>query len=453
MHFLKVIFAIFLCSFSWVGTVLAATEDLNLQNKNQCLGRTIFNTASDITWHLLDERWTYTDRTGLGIYSPDIRLADKQLSYGVDPTNRSSSLVTVEVSPKTTIEVFDDLVGRHSPSEFESKKRVLQNKIDELSVKRTNELYDVDLEQYESIHQKERELSKLIKRLEKASVEIFVLNDFIKQFKGENRPTEHFEIELKAYEEEYKTYPTDKRYTEEIAFDFGMPDGYGAPYPDKLVVLVWRDERIYRFAFGQQSDYSHKRSSFEKLVPIAKELLSRFRTRGEFEIPEETGFCIPFGFVADDGKAPYQITMAWHPTDNPELLYSLSLSDNIDKAMNLLSVLTAQAIGNPYPSVGNIETFGPTSIEIGERGGIIGGKYFQPMGPKMDSAKAAERYIITAGHANRGLNPSLVLKAKSISETQPQSFADAKADFLQTLKSFRLLPGIKRLADNEQAKK
>lgn len=430
---------------------LASPENVKTQSKTECLGRSLFDIQSNITWHLNDERWDYTDGTGFGVYSPDIRLADKQLSYGSDPTDPAYGLVTIEVSPKTTIDIFNDLVGRHSPSEIEAKKRVMQKKLDIISSSLTGDLSRSNPKKYKSLLDEERTLSKSLARIDKISSELVLLPDLISNLKKQNRPIEKLEAELKAYKEEDKTYPTDEQYAKEIAFDFGMPDAYGAPYPDKLIVLLWRDERIYRFAFGQQSNYSEHRSSFEKLVPVARELLARFRTRSEFEIPQESGFCLPFGFIADDGKAPYSITMAWHPTNNPELLYSLSLSDDIGKALNLLPVLTSPIQGNPFPNAGTIETFGPTSVEIGTREGIIGGKYYKPENPATDKSESAERYIITAGHANKGFEPSLVLKAENYSSKQSQSFEQTKAEFLATLKSFRLLPGMEKLSGDTQA--
>jgi hypothetical protein len=423
----------------------ADTKSTVQQSRTECLGRSQFEIKSEITWHLLNDQWTYTDGIGFTTYSPDIRLADKQLSYGSDPTNDAYGLVTIEVSPKTNIETFTDLAGRHHPDITVAKERVLKNKIDKISEAMTGNLSRSDPKQYKALDDEIDELSEKLKRVRKISTELVVLADFINQFKRENRPYKHFEVELEAYKKEFDTYPTDELYAEQSAFDFGMPDAYGARYPDKLIVLLWRDDRIYRFAFGQQSDYSEHRSSFEKLLPAARDLLARFRTRAEFEIPKETGFCLPFGFIADDGKAHYSITMAWHPTDNPNLLYSLSLSDDIGKALNLLPVLTTPIMGNPFPSAGVIQTFGPSKVQIGSRTGIMGGKYYKPTDPQGKETEATERFVMTAGLANKGYEPSMVLKAENYASTQVRSFEQSKEDFLNILKSFRLQPGMDRL--------
>ncbi|MFP6830751.1 MAG: T6SS immunity protein Tli4 family protein [Pseudomonas sp.] len=445
MHSIKSIYTLISCCFLLAQGVQAETNTATQQSRTECLGRSVFDIKPELTWHLLNDQWTYTAGTDFTTYSPDIRLADKQLSYGSDPTNDAYGLVTIEVSPKTDLETFNELVSSHRPDITVAKERVVKNKIDKISEIMTGDLSRSDPAKYKSLQKQRLDLRKTLTRIRKVSTELVVLADFISQFKRENRPYEHFEIELEDYKKEFDTYPTDDLYAEQSAFDFGMPDAYGARYPDKLIVLLWRDDRIYRFAFGQQSDYSEHRSSFEKLLPAARDLLARFRTRAEFEIPKETGFCLPFGFIADDGKAHYSITIAWHPTDNPNLLYSLSLSDDIGKALNLLPVLTTPIMGSPFPSAGEIQTFGPSKVQIGSRTGIMGGKYYKPTDPQGGETEATERFVMTAGLANKGYEPSMVLKAQNYASTQVRTFEQSKEDFLSILKSFRLQPGMDKL--------
>jgi hypothetical protein len=52
---------------------------------------------------------------------------------------------------------------------------------------------------------------------------------------------------------------------------------------------------------------------------------------------------------------------------------------------------------------------------------------------------------MTAGLANKGYEPSMVLKAENYASTQVRSFEQSKEDFLNILKSFRLQPGMDRL--------
>ncbi|VVM58792.1 hypothetical protein PS619_01179 [Pseudomonas fluorescens] len=441
-HFWPIFLTILMTGFQNTQAASKASSD---SSKTECLGRTVFETREDITWHLLDERWDYSDGTGLGSYSPDINLADKQLSYGSDPSDNAFHLVTIDVTPKTTIDTFNKLVRRHSHGSLEAKKRVIQGEINEISSEITEELSKSNQAKHQVLSKKNKDLNASLERLDKVSSELVLLPALIDQFEEQGRPTDKLVAELKAYQKEFDSYPTDELYAEQSSFDFGMPDAFGVRHPDKLIVLLWRDEHIYRFAFGQQSDYSEHRSSFEKLLPAARDLLARFRTRAEFEIPKETGFCLPFGFIADDGKAHYSITMAWHPTDNPNLLYSLSLSDDIGKALNLLPVLTTPIMGSPFPSAGEIQTFGPSKVQIGSRTGIMGGKYYKPTDPQGGETEATERFVMTAGLANKGYEPSMVLKAQNYASTQVRSFEQSKEDFLNILKSFRLQPGMDSL--------
>ncbi|MBF6035948.1 hypothetical protein H8F23_22090 [Pseudomonas sp. P155] len=445
MRPIKPIYILLSCYFLLTQTAQAENANTTTITNTECLGRSLFDINQDTSWHLLNDQWDYTDRLNFATYTPDIRLEDKELNYGSDPTNDAYSLVTIDVSPKTTFETFKKLVDRHSPSVVEAKERVIKNKIEEISVAMTGDLSRSDPDQYKSLEDERDELREKFDKLGRATIERVLLPGLITEFKEQKKPTEKLELELETYQKEFDSYPTDELYAEQSSFEFGMPNAYGARHPHKLIVLLWRDERVYRFAFGQQSAYSRHRSSFEKLLPAARDLLARFRTRAEFEIPKETGFCLPFGFIADDGKAHYSITMAWHPTDNPNLLYSLSLSDDIGKALNLLPVLTTPIMGNPFPSAGVIQTFGPSKVQIGSRTGIMGGKYYKPTDPQGKETEATERFVMTAGLANKGYEPSMVLKAENYASTQVRTFEQSKEDFLSILKSFRLQPGMDKL--------
>jgi hypothetical protein len=405
MRPIKPIYILLSCYFLLTQTAQAENANTTTITNTECLGRSLFDINQDTSWHLLNDQWDYTDRLDFATYTPDIRLEDKELNYGSDPTNDAYSLVTIDVSPKTTFETFKKLVDRHSPSVVEANERVIKNKIEEISVAMTGDLSRSDPDQYKSLEDERDELREKFDKLGRATIERVLLPGLIAEFKEQKKPTEKLELELETYQKEC----------------------------------------VYRFAFGQQSAYSRHRSSFEKLLPAARDLLARFRTRAEFEIPKEPGFCLPFGFIADDGKAHYSITMAWHPTDNPNLLYSLSLSDDIGKAFDLLPILTTPIMANPFPSAGVIQTFGPSKVQIGSREGLMGGKYYRPTDPQGDENSSTERFVITAGTANKGWEPSLVLKAENYASKQVRTFEQSKQDFLNILKSFRLQPGMDKL--------
>ena len=142
-------------------------------------------------------------------------------------------------------------------------------------------------------------------RYSKLFADITMLNRLISDFTKDGRPTVKLKAELEGYEREVAKLPTDERYEKERAFKLGLPDAAGAWHPDKLIVHLWRNERIYTFEFCPRN--GEFKSTFEALEPLARDVLARFRPRAEFEIPEDPGVCLPFGFIVDDGTPHYDL--------------------------------------------------------------------------------------------------------------------------------------------------
>lgn len=160
MHPIKSIHTLIICCFLLAQVAQAETNTATQQSRTECLGRSVFDIKSEITWHLLNDQWTYTDGTDLTTYSPDISLADKQLSYGSDPTNDAYGLVTIEVSPKTKIETFNDLVGSHRPDITVAKERVVKSKIEKISEIMTGDLSRSDPVKYKSLQNNDSNSAK-----------------------------------------------------------------------------------------------------------------------------------------------------------------------------------------------------------------------------------------------------------------------------------------------------
>lgn len=89
-------------------------------------------------------------------------------------------------------------------------------------------------------------------------------------------------------------------------------------YPDAFTVYndtayFWRNERIYTF-----SHTNHKANiSLDQL----NQWLAPFSTRKLGEVPQGLGYCFPYGFMRDDGKADYEIKNAFRFKDQPNVLY------------------------------------------------------------------------------------------------------------------------------------
>jgi hypothetical protein len=417
-----------------------AANPLNpIQWHTECLGRTQFEVPGDIEWHVAGGRWNYPE---FGIYSPNIDPSDKQLSYGNSPFNKNGYLFDIEVSPVTTLAIFQQFKNRHGPDIEGAQSRVIEKKIDSLKQKLTWDLEQSNPEKFNALKAERYALEEAQVRLSKLYSETVLLNELIDDFDKNGRPTEKLRTELQGYQKELSTYPTDSQYEQEHYIDWNIVDAQITWTSGKLIALLWRNERIYRFTFNSKNSGNNTQQTLETITPKALEVLRNFRPRQQFEVPLESGFCLPFGFISDNGTENYAITLAWHPIKNPSLLYSLNLSNNIDKSLKLLPLLTSAMFTNPFPNSVELNRFGPESTKIGNIDGVIGGSRYRGVDPDTGKREASERFTLTAGHTNTENRPELVLKVESFANGQPLGFEDVKEQLLRTLKSVRPLPGI-----------
>lgn len=403
--------------------------------RTECLGRSQFDMPPDAVWHL---KVPYDDSIS---YSPIDPWFGDRIHYGSAPLDNIYQLVNIKVSPKTTRELFDQAVRIEVPSKEEAQLRVLEGQI-----KAKEQQYDRNKDDWTQHRNEVRAMEDEYQRYKKMFNDIFVLSMIINDVRKNGRPTDKLETELKSYKMEVATLPTDERYEKERTFDLGLPDAAGAWHPDKLIVHLWRNERIYTFEFGPRD--SEFKSSFEAVEPLARDLLTRFRPRAEFEIPEETGFCIPFGFIADDGTPHYDLMIAWHPAANPYLLHNLKLSDNPGHMLELLPMLTKRMMGNPFPGAVSIDNFGPRRIDIGNSRGTLTGRRIQAIEPEGDRLSPHEQYTFNVGAVATTYTPTLLYKLDSYAnDNPPPPFEQAETEVLTFMQSFRPLPGVAKQID------
>lgn len=424
---------------------LRATDPTHSGWRRECLGRSQFEVPGDIEWHVAGGHWNYPE---FGIYKPNIDPSDKQLSYGRSPFQQDGYLFDIEVSPKTTIDVFQQLKNRHGPDTEASQSRIIQEKIKTIREEMTWELEQSDPKKFDALTSERRELDRRLIHLGKLHSDVVMLSDTIKTFENSGRPTEKLKTEIEGYQKELATYPTDTLYDQERYLNWGIEDAQVTWSTGGLVALLWRDSRAYRFTVTQVDPSNGTSEALEELMSKAREVLAKFRPRAQFEIPQEKGFCLPFGFIADNGTTDYAITLAWHPVNNPNLLYSLSLGNDIDKANKLLPMLTSGLFTNPFPGGLEINRFGPEAVQIGANEGIMGAARYKGIDPDTGKNEAHERFTLTAGHANHDNAPSLVLKVESFANGQPLPFEQVKTDLLRTLKSIRPLPDTSKVSSN-----
>ncbi|SDR86879.1 hypothetical protein SAMN05216198_0635 [Halopseudomonas litoralis] len=98
--------------------------------------------------------------------------------------------------------------------------------------------------------------------------------------------------------------------------DLGIPDAYflGGKYPG--FGYLYRNQRVYYFAMRQGAVDGTGAEAF-------KDLLARFHPRELYEVPEGTGICFPYGFIADDGKTAYSIKNSLRFTSTPNVIFTL----------------------------------------------------------------------------------------------------------------------------------
>lgn len=135
--------------------------------------------------------------------------------------------------------------------------------------------------------------------------------DLIKELKKDGHPAEYiagFETDLKKLEKQLSDAPT-------VEYDLGIADAHfrGDKYGIARA-LLWRNERIYAFGFGENYFYNPDR---------IKAFIAHFQPRELYAVPKGPGFCFPYGFIADDGKATYTTKNSLRFTRTPNVVIAI----------------------------------------------------------------------------------------------------------------------------------
>ncbi|WP_152486877.1 T6SS immunity protein Tli4 family protein, partial [Halopseudomonas pelagia] len=100
-----------------------------------------------------------------------------------------------------------------------------------------------------------------------------------------------------------------------VEHDLGIPDATFLGGPSAPAYgYVYRNQRVYFFAM---------REAGAQGAEAFKELIDRFRPRDLYEVPKGPGVCIPYGFIADDGKTGYSIKNSLRFTSTPNVIFTL----------------------------------------------------------------------------------------------------------------------------------
>ena len=97
--------------------------------------------------------------------------------------------------------------------------------------------------------------------------------------------------------------------------DLGIPDAYFlGGRVDPMYGYLYRNQRVY-FIVAYRP-LGQGKQAFQDLI-------SRFQPRELYEVPQGNGICIPYGFIADDGKTPYSIKNSLRFTQTPNVVFTL----------------------------------------------------------------------------------------------------------------------------------
>lgn len=105
--------------------------------------------------------------------------------------------------------------------------------------------------------------------------------------------------------------------------DLGIPDSYFRENKKSVFGTRWIDGRTYSFGVNIKEG-----ESFESAIARLKDLASRFRPRRPYEIPTEPGVCLPYGFIADDGKTAYDFKISFRLKSAPGVIHTLRIGKN-----------------------------------------------------------------------------------------------------------------------------
>jgi hypothetical protein len=101
-------------------------------------------------------------------------------------------------------------------------------------------------------------------------------------------------------------------------------NAFSAYEPTGYTLNISSEHRLYQF-WAKRDDYLNDKSQtaenqWQKKEAEVKSLLSRFRPRELYEVPNEQGFCIPYGFIANDsGQEPHNMAVTYRLKEHPDV--------------------------------------------------------------------------------------------------------------------------------------
>ncbi|RHW20106.1 hypothetical protein C2846_14835 [Pseudomonas jilinensis] len=424
-----------------VSAVWADSPDATLPAdwQTQCFGRVQFSMPAHLAWY------NQQAQPPAFYKGSQPTPAIWRGSYGRDPLHEDKVLVQIAVSRLATLDYWKRDTSYFKPSRGEAQERALQLQIDAID-KRMDELRNQypDRSQnpeyvtaYNKLRDEQRALEQAKQHIGKVSTDILWVSEAIENFKEQGRDTAQLEAKLAELLIEDAKFPTDDLFEQEYFVELNRPNALAISGPFDFSAKLWENGRIYTFQFGMQ--HNKPRSEQASLEPAALDFLARFRARAEHEIPTEPGVCIPFGFIADSGNEPFDFGYQWRPRSTPALLYRIDQPASSE----LFSMAMRRLIPNAYPSLLQINRFGPQDVAFGYQAGSLVGTRFQRRDPENPDWQPPQSYHLIAETGAHGAVPavSFEMKVHDIDGEFPP-FDEGQAEFKQILDSFRPLPGM-----------
>ncbi|WP_210082135.1 T6SS immunity protein Tli4 family protein [Pantoea endophytica] len=101
-------------------------------------------------------------------------------------------------------------------------------------------------------------------------------------------------------------------------------NAFSAYEPTGYTLSISSGHRLYQF-WAKRDDYLDEKlqtaeNQWRKKEPEVKSLLSRFRSRELYEVPNDQGFCIPYGFIANDsGQEKHNMAVTYRLKAHPDV--------------------------------------------------------------------------------------------------------------------------------------
>jgi hypothetical protein len=179
--------------------------------------------------------------------------------------------------------------------------------------------------------------------------------------------------------------------------------------------------------------------------------LKRFRPRALFEIPNEPGICIPYGFIADEGAFEHDLKASFRYADNPGVFYHLhskTVGDKGSKPMFIETASRALASKLDYRAAeAESRSIGPRKVTIGALPAQQGG--YELNYPTEDGRPVKTYSVFTGRGGERGSMalPDLSVEMESYVPEQspevtvdPPSLDESMERLNDFLAGFRLRP-------------